>query len=81
MNDANIPAFIAFTLGMIVYFLGVFLTRNVAFLRNYNIPEPVSGGLVVAVGVWLVFVLSGYEINFDLAARDALLVFFLQRLA
>jgi len=76
MVATEAPAFIAVTLGMIVYFLGVFLTRQVAFLRNYNIPEPVSGGLVVAIGVWLIFEFTGREIVFDLSVRDALLVIF-----
>lgn len=76
MVATEAPAFIAMTLGMIVYFLGVFLTREVAFLRNYNIPEPVSGGLVVATGVWLIFIFTGHAIEFDLSVRDALLVIF-----
>lgn len=76
MIELEVPAFIAVTLGFIVYFLGAFLTRKVAFLRNYNIPEPVSGGLAVAVATWLFFVLSGKQINFDLVVRDYLLVAF-----
>lgn len=76
MLATEAPPFIAVTLGMIVYFLGVFLTRQVAFLRNYNIPEPVSGGLMVAVGVWLWFLATGHEITFDLTVRDSLLVIF-----
>ena len=37
-----VPGFIALTLGMIVYFVGAYLTRKFAFLRDFNIPEPVS---------------------------------------
>lgn len=29
--------------------MGAFLTRRIAFLRNYNIPEPVSGGLAAVL--------------------------------
>lgn len=76
MVATKAPAFIAVTLGMIVYFLGVFLTRKIGFLRNYNIPEPVSGGFVVAIAVWLIFVVTGHAIEFDLSVRDALLVIF-----
>ncbi|MEM1237844.1 MAG: sodium/glutamate symporter, partial [Pseudomonadota bacterium] len=76
MTAEHAPAFIAFTLGMVVYFLGAFLTRKVAFLRNYNIPEPVSGGLVVAVAVWLIYLITGHAIEFDLVVRDALLILF-----
>ncbi|MEM9061670.1 MAG: sodium/glutamate symporter [Pseudomonadota bacterium] len=71
-----VPNFITFTLGMIVYFVGAHLTRKRAFLRNYNIPEPVSGGLTAALVVWAVYVIAGYEIVFRLEARDVLLVIF-----
>jgi len=76
MIEIEVPAFIAVTLGLIVFFLGAFLTRRVDFLQNYNIPEPVSGGLAVAVGTWLFFVVSDKQIIFDLAVRDYLLVAF-----
>ena len=72
----EIPDFLAVTLGMIVFFLGSFLTRRVAFLRNYNIPEPVSGGLTVAVATLILYLWFGTEIQFDLATRDILLVVF-----
>lgn len=76
MKMIVVPAFIAVTLGFIVYFVGVFLTRRVAFLRNYNIPEPVSGGMSVALATWIYFALTGNQIVFDLAVRDYLLVVF-----
>jgi glutamate:Na+ symporter, ESS family len=71
-----IPSFIAFTLGMAVYFIGAALTRRTKFLRDYNIPEPVSGGLLVAVLIWVLYLFSGSEIGFDLGTRDTLLVVF-----
>ena len=71
-----VPAFIAVTLGMIVFFLGAFLTRGVRVLRDYNIPEPVSGGIAVALATWGWFQLTGQQIVFDLAVRDYLLVLF-----
>lgn len=76
MDEVRIDAFVAVTMGFIVYFLGAFLTRKVAFLRNYNIPEPVSGGLAVALGTWIYFMITGKQIIFDLAVRDYLLVVF-----
>lgn len=79
-NDAlkvlEIPDFVALTMGIIVFFLGAFLTRQVAFLRNYNIPEPVSGGLAMALATWAAYSWLGIEIKFDLATRDTLLVIF-----
>ncbi len=77
MNDIIlVPAFIAATLGFVVFFLGAFLTRKVGFLRDYNIPEPVSGGIAVAVLTWVWFAFTGTEIVFEMAVRDYLLVLF-----
>ena len=72
----DIPDFLAITIGFVVFFLGAFLTRHVAFLRNYNIPEPVSGGIAVALATWVAYSWFGIETVFDLSTRDELLVFF-----
>ncbi|WP_208352747.1 sodium/glutamate symporter [Pseudaestuariivita rosea] len=76
MTVIVVPAFISVTLGFVVFFLGAFLTRKVSFLGDYNIPEPVSGGLVVALLTWSFFALTGTQIAFDLEVRDYLLVVF-----
>lgn len=70
------PDFLALTIGIVVYFVGVLITRHVAFLRTYNIPEPVTGGFVAALAIWAVYALSGIEIGFDMTTRDRLLVIF-----
>lgn len=76
--DAPIPVgpFIAFTLGMVVYFIGAGITRNVAALRAWSIPEPVTGGVLAALAVWAFVAVAGRELAFDLYARDVLLVMF-----
>lgn len=72
-----IDAFATVTVAFLVYLIGADLTRRVAFLRDFNIPEPVSGGILVAIVTMLIFVFFGTAIEFDLAARDYfLLVFF-----
>jgi ESS family glutamate:Na+ symporter len=71
-----VPDFLSVTLGMIVFFLGAFLTRRIGFLRNFNIPEPVSGGMAIAVFTWAILAITGLKITFDLASRDLLLVIF-----
>lgn len=76
MPEIVVPAFISVTLGFVVFFLGAFLTRRVAVLGDYNIPEPVSGGLAVALLTWAFFALTGQQIAFDLEVRDYLLVVF-----
>jgi ESS family glutamate:Na+ symporter len=69
-------AFSAVTLGIIVLFVGKRINDAVGFLREFSIPEPVTGGLLFSVLIALLYLVSGVEIHFDLAARDVLLVYF-----
>ncbi len=69
-------SFMALTIGLVVFFLGAFLTRRVAFLRNYNIPEPVSGGMAIALLTWAAYEWFHVQVTFDLTVRDSLLVIF-----
>ncbi len=76
MNQITVDAFVAYTIGIIVYFVGVHLNRKFEALRQYNIPEPVSGGLIAAMITFLIFLLFDTEIDFELETRDRLLVYF-----
>ena len=71
-----VPDFITLTLGLVVFLLGALLTRRVKLLRDFNIPEPVSGGLAVALLTWMLFSVFGAQVSFDLDTRDELLVMF-----
>jgi glutamate:Na+ symporter, ESS family len=68
--------FLAVTAGILVLFVGKAVNRRFGALREFNIPEPVTGGLLIAVALWLVYAVSGWRIVFDMAARDVLLVYF-----
>lgn len=72
----SLDEFVSFNLAILVYFLGVRLNRKIAFLRHYNIPEPVSGGLLVATVALVVFMVLDKEISFSLQSRDYLLYCF-----
>lgn len=71
-----IPEFIATTLGLLVFLVGVQVTRRIGFLRDFNIPEPVSGGLVAAGITWAIFLFLDRSVEFDLGSRDYFLVVF-----
>ncbi|MFC3616585.1 sodium/glutamate symporter [Lutimaribacter marinistellae] len=71
-----IDSFGAFTLGIVVYFLGARLTLRFPVLQRYSIPEPVSGGLAAALFALGIVWLTGREIEYDLLVRDFLLVYF-----
>ena len=68
--------FFAVTLGIIVLFVGRRVNNAVGFLKEFSIPEPVTGGLIFSLLITLLYLLADVEIHFDLAARDVLLVYF-----
>jgi len=68
--------FLAVTLGIIVLFVGKALNERFRFLREYNIPEPVSGGVSFALAFWLLHAIAGLQVDFELTARNILLVYF-----
>lgn len=69
-------ALMTFTLGIIVLFVGKRLNDAIGFLREFSIPEPVTGGLLFSVLFLVLYSVSGLEIDFDLTIRDVLLVYF-----
>jgi len=77
-NDSalHIGPFLTFTIGIVVLFIGKRVNDSVGFLREFSIPEPVTGGLLFSLLTALVYVVSNVEISFELGARDLLLVYF-----
>ncbi|MGF1757045.1 sodium/glutamate symporter [Photobacterium sagamiensis] len=69
-------AFFAVTIGILVLFIGRRLNNLFAPLREFSIPEPVTGGILFSLIIALVYSTTSVEIEFDLAARDLLLVYF-----
>ncbi len=72
----EIQSFITVTIGILALFLGKFLNNRFRILREFTIPEPVSGGLLIAFAITLLHLVSGLEVNFGLRTRDVLLVYF-----
>ncbi|MEP3334084.1 sodium/glutamate symporter [Sedimentitalea sp.] len=71
-----VPDFLTATIGFAVFLAGAETNARVEFLRRFNIPEPVTGGLAMAVIVLAVYLFTGIEISFELNTRDFLLVLF-----
>jgi len=62
--------------GILVLFLGKYLNSKIGFLRQYNIPEPVTGGIVVSLFWGLLYLIFGFNVEFSNRYRDILLVVF-----
>ena len=63
-------------LAIFVLFLGRYLNQKIRFLREYNIPEPVTGGILASLLSAAFYFGVDIELAFDLGARDTLLVVF-----
>lgn len=72
----QLHGFIAVTLGIVVLFVGKRINDALGFLRTFSIPEAVTGGLLFSLLIGLLYWLSGIAIEFDLTARNFLLVYF-----
>ena len=62
--------------GILVLFLGKYLNQRIGFLHRFNIPDPVSGGLVASLFFGALFLLFGWDIRFSTHYRDVLLIVF-----
>jgi ESS family glutamate:Na+ symporter len=75
-NTIVIVNFMAFTIGIMVYFSGRLLTQRIGFLREYNVPEPVTGGILASLLALALFLGFGIELEFEMDIRDLLLIYF-----
>ncbi|MGL5290099.1 MAG: sodium/glutamate symporter, partial [Aeromonas sp.] len=60
----------------LVLLLGRVLVTRVGFLRTFNIPKPVAGGLVIALILLLLRSTMQIELQFDTALQTPLMLAF-----
>ncbi|CAM4373897.1 sodium/glutamate symporter [Vibrio agarivorans] len=75
-NILHLGSFFAVTMGIVVLFVGRRLNQVIGFLKEFSIPEPVSGGILVSTLLAILYATTSIEVEFDLMARDVLLVYF-----
>ena len=75
-QSITLDSFLAYTIGIVVYFVGMQVNRRVQLLREYNIPDPVTGGILASCAALVVYLVLGIELQYDLHIRDVLLVYF-----
>ncbi|UOG16767.1 sodium/glutamate symporter [Acinetobacter sp. PK01] len=69
-------AFYTLIAAVIVLLLGRFLVNRIDFLRRYNIPEPVAGGLVAAVLSLVVYNIWGVSISTSSELQTSFMLIF-----
>ncbi len=60
----------------LVLLLGRKMVHSVSLLKKYTIPEPVAGGLLVALALLVLKKSLGWEIDFDMSLKDPLMLAF-----
>jgi ESS family glutamate:Na+ symporter len=63
-------------LAILVLFVGRWLNRHIAPLRDWNIPEPVTGGLVASFLFGVLYFAFRLQVTFTMDTRDLLLIVF-----
>ena len=76
MLEYTLDSFMSYTIGILVFFVGMALTNKLPILQKFHIPEPVTGGFCAALVIYGIYLWQGWVIEFDLSTRDRLLVYF-----
>lgn len=74
--EITVNGYFTLILATLVLLLGRFLVRRIKFLADFNIPEPVAGGLVAALIIYLLNLTLGYSFNFASGLQTAFMLMF-----
>ena len=74
--NLEIDAFGTIFIAVIVLFVGQRLVNRIAFLKRYNLPEPVAGGLVAACVTLLLFQFFDVRLSFNADIQTAFMLMF-----
>ena len=72
----SIDAFGTIVIAVVVLLIGRFLVNKIKFFRNYNIPEPVIGGLVAAICAYILYKFFNISATFNAEIQKALMLMF-----
>src|SRR5262245_60228723 len=61
---------------VLVLLIGTMINRRVGFLAKYNIPDPITGGLLFAAVASVVLAFSGFKFGIDQTIKPTLLLMF-----
>src|SRR5690606_30625664 len=75
-SSHEVDAFVTLTVAILLLFIGKGLMGRYEWLRRFNIPEAVVGGMLCAGVVGALYYLLDVRVQFELGARDMLLLYF-----
>ena len=75
-TTVTVNGYYTLLIACIVLLFGRQLVRRIRFLRDFNIPEPVAGGLVAAIIIYILYASSAYIFHFNKGLKDAFMLIF-----
>ena len=63
-------------IAILVLYFGKLINAKINFLREFNIPEPVTGGLIASIVFGLIYAIFNLQFEFALDVRNELLIAF-----
>lgn len=74
--NVEMDAFGTLVVAVVFLFIGRFVVQKVSFFKNYNIPEPVVGGLIAAVLAYVLYKFFNISATFDAKIQNVLMLMF-----
>ncbi|WP_179998238.1 sodium/glutamate symporter [Acinetobacter sp. YH12239] len=72
----EVDAFGTIVIAVFFLFIGRYLVNRIQFFKNYNLPEPVIGGLVAAITALILFKFFNISATFDAQIQSILMLMF-----
>ncbi|WP_308024631.1 sodium/glutamate symporter, partial [Neisseria oralis] len=76
MDTITVDPYYTLIIATVVLLVGRALVNKIKFLQNFNIPEPVAGGLLAAIIIYVLHVSTGMSFAFDKGLQDAFMLIF-----
>ncbi|WP_216938216.1 sodium/glutamate symporter [Acinetobacter sp. BY484] len=72
----ELDAFLTIIMAVFVLMVGFLVVNKISILKQYNIPEPVAGGLVAAFITYILFKKFNITVNFDANIQQIFMLMF-----
>ncbi len=72
----NFSTYYTLICAALVLLVGKYLVHKIRFLRDFNIPEPVAGGLVAAAVIYSIHEFTGYSFSFNSDLQTGFMLIF-----
>ena len=76
MNTIIVNPYYTLIAATLVLLLGRLLVAKIKLLQNFNIPEPVAGGLLMALIIYIIYVSTDISLDFDKGLQDTFMLIF-----